>query len=152
MKHLSLSEFSDRLHEIIPFIMREFLKSQGGEFYKMHITLPQFLVLDLLNRQGLLKMTAIANHLGVSTAAVTGIVDRLFRDKYVTRLNDPKDRRVIKIAVTKRGGRVVGEITRHRKEMILKVFGMVSQAEREAYLRVLTRIKDRLEDQKRSAL
>ncbi len=146
MARLTLSEFALKMSEIMPFIMREFVKTQANEFYKLKVTLPQFVVMDLLNRLGKTRMTDIANSIGVTTAAMTGIVDRLARDGYLVRIDDTKDRRVTKIALTKKGAYVVGKITRHRRDTIIKIFGMLSQRERETYLAILTTIRDRLKN------
>ena len=107
MSNLSLSEFSDQLVEIMPVISREFYKKQTGEFYKMKITMPQFVVLEILHREGQSRMTDLARLINVSTAAMTGIVDRLVRDGYLARASDPDDRRIIKVDLTVKGSKAV---------------------------------------------
>ena len=78
--------------------------------------------------------------------AMTGIVDRLVREGYLRRESDPKDRRIIKIRLTAKGERAVTQILEKKKQMIIKMFGMISQGEREEYLRILTHIRDHLKD------
>jgi len=107
MANLSLSEFSDRIVEIMPAISREFYRKLTGEFYKMKITTPQFVVLEILSREGESRMTDLARLINVSTAAITGIVDRLVRDGYVARANDPDDRRIIRADLTLKGSKAL---------------------------------------------
>ena len=140
MAHCTLSHFSDRVIEIMPVITREFSKRQISEFYKTRITLPQFVVLDALHRHGESKMTDLARYLDVTTAAVTGIVDRLVRDGHVLRMRDPDDRRVIKVKLTAKGSSSARNITEDRKKTIIKLFGMITQKERDAYLGILEHI------------
>jgi|SRR5579884_722999 len=45
----------------------------------------------------------LARRLMVTPAVVTGIVDRLERRGYVQRVNDPEDRRRVRLALTERG-------------------------------------------------
>ena len=54
--------------------------------------------LDLITRHGPLTAGALAEHTGLTSGAVTGLVDRLERAGYVRRAPDPADRRRILIA------------------------------------------------------
>ncbi len=144
MAGISISEFADRVTEIMPFIMREFLRQQAKEFYKTRITIPQFAILEYLNREIEPKMTDISKMLKVTTAAVTGIVDKLVKDGYVTRKSDPDDRRIIKIKITAKGNDLIKKMLEYRRQMVIKIFGKISEKDREDYLRILTNIKDHL--------
>jgi len=144
MPDLSITEFVDKVCEIMPIMMKEFFKHQAEGLHKMKITLPQFVVLDILKRQGESKMSSLAHFINVTTAAMTGIVDRLVRGGYIKRTNDPEDRRVIRVFLTAKGDKLVEEVIRERKKLIGKIFGMISQKEREEYLEILKHIRDRL--------
>ena len=141
MTKISLSEFADKVSEVMPSIMREFLKRQGTGFHKVKLTPPQFIVLDLLYRRRESKMTEMARLLNVTTAAMTGIVDRLVRDGYAVRANEPADRRIIKIKLTQKGTSTAKRILEERRRMIMKMFSVVSQAERGQYLKILEHIR-----------
>jgi DNA-binding MarR family transcriptional regulator len=78
----------------------------------------------------------------VTTAAMTGIVDRLVRDGYLARTDDPQDRRIIKVRVTTKGGDLVGRINQQRRLMIIKIFGKIPETDRHDYLRILMQIKE----------
>lgn len=139
---LSLSDFADKLNKIMPVIMKEFVRRDTNELYKDKITLPQFLVLGFLNEKAEARMTDLAQFMKVTTAAMTGIVDRLVRDGYVSRLYDPQDRRIIRIKITSKGSELVKRINHQRRRMVIDIFGKISEAERQDYLRILTRIHD----------
>ncbi len=142
MSNLSLSEFADKMNEVMPVIMKEFARRQVNELYKGKITLPQFLILEFLDRQGESKMTALANFMGVTTAAMTGVVERLVRDSYATRENTPQDRRIIKVRLTAKGSGLVDKINGQRHKMVVNTFGKISGHDRQEYLRILMQIKD----------
>jgi len=91
MSTLSPSEFADKLNEIMPIVLKEFLRRQANEVSSGKITLPQFLVLAFLSKEGESKMKRLAQVMGVTTAAMTGIVDRLVRDGYVSREFFPQE-------------------------------------------------------------
>ncbi len=142
----TLSEFSDKLNEIMPVISREFLKHQTGEFYKAKITLSQFMVMDILHRHTESRMTDLARFINVTTAAVTGIIDRLVRDGYVKRQSDSRDRRIIKVSLTAEGNSVVQKMIERRKQVTRKIFGIITEEEREAYLKILEHVRDHLKE------
>lgn len=146
MKGLSLSAFADKLNEIMPAMAREFLKYQSGEFYKMKVTMPQFVILDFLDSHDESKMTELANFLNVSTAAVTGIVYRMARDGYVVRVSDPKDRRIVKIKTTVKGKKLVRVVKSQKRRMVMDAFGKISAAERESYLNILMHVLENLKE------
>lgn len=150
MNSLTAAEFADRVGESMAAISREFIKQQTGEFYKVKITLPQLAILDLLNRSGELSMSDMARFMNVTTAAMTGIIDRLVRDGYVMRIPDPGDRRVIKIKLTAKGGKASKNILEQRRRLITKIFGVLSRDEREEYLKILTRIQDGLKGREKA--
>ena len=147
MPSLSLSAFADRVQEVMPVIMKEFMRRQTGDFYKTKITMPQFFVLELLQRLGESKMSDIAKYIGVSTAAMTGIVARLVRANYLIRTSDPQDRRIVMVKLTAKGAAAVKEMLQRRKQATIKIFGVISPKEREEYLAILERIREHLQDE-----
>ncbi|MEK6714672.1 MAG: MarR family transcriptional regulator [Candidatus Omnitrophota bacterium] len=140
MPEISLSEFADKLNQLMPAIIKEFARRQTNELYKGKITLPQFLILGFLERGGESRMTDIARFMGITTAASTGIVDRLVRAGYTVRSYDINDRRIIRMKLTQSGSILVKKVNKERRAMIIDIFGKISQAEREKYLEILTHI------------
>ncbi|MBN2453189.1 MAG: MarR family transcriptional regulator [Candidatus Omnitrophica bacterium] len=147
MSQISLSEFADRVGKIMPVIMKDFMKHQAAVFYKMDVTMPQFFVMEHISRCGDCRMGELAKFINVTTAAMTGLIDRVVRDGYVSRFSDPKDRRIVKVKLTPKGAKVVGEAMKHRREAAIRMFSMISQEDREQYLKILTRIKDKMQEQ-----
>jgi len=60
--------------------------------------------LDLITRQGPLSPSTLARRAGLHPATMTGILDRLERDGWVTRDRDPSDRRAVVIRVRRDRG------------------------------------------------
>ena len=55
-------------------------------------------------------VTALSEELGISPASASRAADGLFRKKLVTRVEDPKDRRVRRLALTSRGRELADRI------------------------------------------
>ena len=149
---LPLGEFADKLNRIMPVIMIEFLRRNADELSKGKITPPQLLTLSFLNEKGESRMTDLARFMKVTTAAMTGVVDRLVRDAYALRVFDPKDRRIIKVRLTPKGAELIKRINRQKRNMIVNIFGKISDSERQDYLRILTRIQDVLTNEQEASL
>lgn len=142
MNAISLSEFADRLNQIIPIITKEFSRQEFGDILKTKVTIPQLLVLNFLDLQGETRMKDLAGFMKVTTPAMTGIVDRLVRDKYTIRVYDPKDGRVIRVKITNRGQELLKKAKEQKRQAIIKVFGKLPGSDRKEYLRIFTQIKD----------
>jgi len=142
MLQSSLLEFADKMNEVMPGIIQGFARRQADELYKGKITLPQLLILDFLSQQGESRMTDMAHFMHVTTAAMTGIVDRLVGYGYAARVYEPEDRRIIKIKLTPGGNELVKKINTQRRSMVIKIFGSISETDRQDYLRILMQIKE----------
>lgn len=70
---------------------------------KTKITPGGMFVLGSLKRHGILSMSDIGKCLSMPKPHVTVIVDKLIESKYVERQNDPNDRRIVNILLTKKG-------------------------------------------------
>ncbi|MBP7216134.1 MAG: MarR family transcriptional regulator [Candidatus Omnitrophica bacterium] len=138
----TLLEFADKMNEILPVIMKEFTRHQANELSKGAITLPQLLMLDFIHERGECKMKDLAIFMKVTTAGVTGVVDRLVRDGYVERRVDEHDRRIIKVSLTKKGNAVFKKISEQRRKMVIAIFGRISEQDRHDYLRILMQIRN----------
>jgi DNA-binding MarR family transcriptional regulator len=142
MPELNLEEFTDKMNEVMPAVIKEFARRQAQELYRGKITLQQVFILEFLSKQDLAKMTDLARYMHVSTAASTGIVDRLVRSGYVIRVFDSDDRRIIKIKLTDKGRDLAKKVVHERRKMILGIFAKITQQEREDYLKIILRIYD----------
>lgn len=101
------------------------------------LTLLQFDLLMILKREEQLDMTLISRELGHTTAATTGLMDRLISLGYVIRTRSKEDRRRVFASLSKKGklliGKVqdsvlhplVGEISAREVQLLSKVQGLL---------------------------
>ena len=69
-------------------------------------------------------MSDIAKKMGHSTAAATGLVDRLEKLGYVERVHAAEDRRKIMVRITQKGVELVSKM---RKEIATDLSGLLSE-------------------------
>lgn len=150
MSRDTLNKIVDRINEITPLLLKQFSGKHLSGLFKGKITMQQFMVLALLGNKGELKMSDIARYSAVTTAAMTGVVDKLVKAKYAVRVYDPDDRRVVNIKITPQGSLLVKRAQEERRNMIIRVFQKISEEDRENYLRIISKIRDiLLEDEKK---
>jgi DNA-binding MarR family transcriptional regulator len=110
----------------------------------LQLTPPQIHTLLWL-AEGPLTMGVLAKRLGVTEKTVTGVADRLERAGLVQRVRDEKDRRVIRLRLTRSGTsrsqKLLGNLMKSF-EAFLKLF---PPEDRRALLQILERLADRLE-------
>jgi DNA-binding MarR family transcriptional regulator len=92
-----------RLQELIA-------EDRADPLFSSHLTLSQLRILMLLARHGSVSGSELAAMLGIGAAALTGMIDRLVVQDLVARAEDPHDRRVRRIALTRTGRELIGSI------------------------------------------
>jgi DNA-binding MarR family transcriptional regulator len=91
-------------------------------------------------------MGALADALDVSQASVTGIVDRMEQRGLVERQRDDEDRRVVRVATTDEGRRLIGLLAAQRREHIALLLDDLETDEIAGFLnglRALRRARER---------
>ena len=134
------SEFYRRMESLLPDLIREFAKRSAKELIGGKITIPQMFILEILNRKGERIMSELAQALSITTSAVTGLIDRMIKAGFVTRTRGIKDRRLVKIKITKKGKTLIENILSQRRQMLRDVFGKLEKVERERYLEILEKV------------
>jgi len=99
----SVKKEAGKLADFIMFTQRSFLLNLSKELNKGSVSFAQFFLLGYLASEDYLTMTSIANKMGHSTAAATGLVDRLEKLGYVQRLHAADDRRKVMVQITRKG-------------------------------------------------
>jgi DNA-binding MarR family transcriptional regulator len=110
--------------------LRMFSAWHRGSLSIVHLT-----VLALLESQGPLSMSAVAEALDVSQASATGIIDRMEERGLVHRQRDDEDRRVVAIHLADAGAAVSAQLLERRREHLRQVLAELSEDEVTAFLK-----------------
>ena len=70
------------------------------------ITGPQLWALKTIYQNGSLSLGELSRRMFINPSTITGVVDRLERKKYVLRVRNEKDRRIVKVQLTPQGNRL----------------------------------------------
>ena len=124
---------ADLLNELTGWDPRD----RMGAFRRWHrgaLSLVHLNVLAVLEAEGPLPMSRLAEALDVSDASATGIVDRMERRGLVERRHGTDDRRVVAVHLTERGSAIFREIEEHRRDRLAQVLGELTEEELSGFL------------------
>jgi DNA-binding MarR family transcriptional regulator len=107
------------------------------------LSMSQLGALFHLQRAGSSGVTNLGDHLGVSSAAASQMLERLVQQDLILRSEDPSDRRVKKIRLTEKGLHVLQESIRARQGWLAELAGALSDSEKEASIAALNILIDR---------
>ena len=119
---------ADRLADFVLFTQRSCILNLSNELNRGNISFPQFFLLAYLSSEDYLTMSDIAKKMGHSTAAATGLVDRLEKLGYVERVHAAEDRRKIMVRITHKGTELVVHM---RKEIAADLADIMSEMDEE---------------------
>ena len=117
-----------RLADFIMFTQRSFLLNLSKELNKGNVSFAQFFLLGYLANENFLTMTDISKKMGHSTAAATGLVDRLEKLGYVQRLHASEDRRKVMVQITRKG---IDLVDRMREDITGSLVDLMSDLDKD---------------------
>lgn len=133
---------ADRLADFIMFAQRSFLLDLSKELNKGNISYAQFFLLGYLANEDYLTMTDISKKMGHSTAAATGLVDRLEKLGYVQRLHAADDRRKVMVQITRKGIELVSKLRNIIADSISHVMAAQESGDEEAIQPIYTQLRE----------
>ncbi|MEI6494167.1 MAG: MarR family transcriptional regulator [Verrucomicrobiota bacterium] len=136
---LSHSEI-ERLADIIMMMQRCFVQHLSEELSRGQVSFPQYFLLGHISSSESLSMTEIADKMAHTTAAATGLVDRLENLGYVRRMHASNDRRKVLVRITPKGVDLVGRIRQDIVAKLSVVTGILKPQEQTTWLHIYEKI------------
>lgn len=133
---------ADRLADFIMFAQRSFLLDLSKELNKGNVSYAQFFLLGYLANEDYLTMTDISKKMGHSTAAATGLVDRLEKLGYVQRLHAADDRRKVMVQITRKGIEMVSRLRNVIADSISEVMAATESGEEEDIQPIYSQLRE----------
>jgi DNA-binding MarR family transcriptional regulator len=114
--------------EVIQEVIENIAKSQRpanfSAWREIGLSHAQIGMLFMLVHHHDANVKQISEYLGITKSAITQLMDPLVEKDLVTRQNDPKDRRIVRLQLTEKGKKAVKEVKK------LKFAGMRSSLNR----------------------
>ncbi|HWB61463.1 MAG TPA: MarR family transcriptional regulator [Chthoniobacteraceae bacterium] len=135
-----MREDAERLADILTSLQRKFLANLSKELSRGNVSFPQYFLLGYLCQSKFLTMSQIAQKMGHTTAAATGLVDRLENLGLVERSHAVEDRRKIMVKITKNGSALVAGIRQDMVGNLLKTMTCLDPDEQRNWLKIYSKI------------
>ena len=136
-----LKSSAERLADIFIVLQRSFVLNLSKDLIRGRLSFPQFLLLSFLAQETEpLTMSRTAQLMKHTTAAATGLVDRLEKLSLITRKQGPKDRRKVMVHITEKGQALVQEIRQDMVQNLLRLMTHLDESEQSAWLRIYEKI------------
>src|SRR5437588_4600146 len=133
---------AERLSHIVMEMQRCFLLHLSKELAPGNVSFPQFFLLAMLDHKEVLTMSAIAQKMGHTTAAASGLVARLENLGYVMRSSAREDRRKVMVCITPKGSALVRRIREEMVGNLMKILEHLTPDEQKAWLQIYSKIYD----------
>jgi DNA-binding MarR family transcriptional regulator len=135
------------LANILLFLQRSFLTNLSRELSAGNVSFAQFFLLTALAGGEALTMSEIAARMRHTTAAATGLVDRLEALVYVERAHSLNDRRKVMVKITENGSALVARIKEDMVHNLTALMTYLTSAEQKAWVQVYRKIYDVIQSQ-----
>ena len=130
-------QLADLLHRL----MRRLRRSQAEQLAPLGLTPAQERALRIISRSDEpLRMTELADRLGIVPRSLTTVVDALEEAGLVRREIDPSNRRAILLRLTGQGTAVRDELREARRHAAEDLFAPLPDDDRELLVNLLTRL------------
>lgn len=138
-------------NDLIEFsgLFRTLLKNLTHEWNKRmthNLSYTQFKVMfKLYTTGGSLKVSELAEFIGITSGAITGVVDKLLSDEYVSRERASDDRRVVYIEITPKGKAMMEEVMVTQGETVSRYFNVLPEEDIQHLRRIFSLLNDNLD-------
>jgi DNA-binding MarR family transcriptional regulator len=102
------------------------------------VTLTQYRTLVVLASRGPQNLVGLAEAVAVTPATATRMCDRLVKKKLIVRQSEEDDRRQVRLALTKRGLKLVGTVTDRRRREIEAILSVIDPREQTVLVQALS--------------
>jgi DNA-binding MarR family transcriptional regulator len=142
MQYLDDDQLYDQAFRLLGRIITRSDPGRLEAWAGLGLTMTQLRLLFILRENQGSSARALAENLNVTPSTLTRIMDRLVRDRLVTREEDPGDRRVVRHQLTATGLKTVGELERTGRERMDRILGRLSRDQLERLVIALTDLSE----------
>jgi DNA-binding MarR family transcriptional regulator len=138
---MELVEYEDpgQLADLLQRLTRRLRRAQADRLAPLGLTPAQERALRIVTRsEEPLRMTELADRLGIVPRSVTTVIDALEQAGLVRRETDPRNRRAIRLHLTDRGRAVRDDMREARRRAAEDLFSPMSAEDRKALAELLS--------------
>ena len=104
------------------------------------IVMPHLVLISYIKQVGISTVSDVANHLGVTSSAITYLVNKLVELGLVTRIRSDIDRRIVEVGLTLSGEEALKQFDKNRVKLYDKCFSNIDKSEVSQFFNVIKKI------------
>jgi len=133
--------------EIVSLMPKLLRGLRAGFIGAPNVTTSQVVILIRIFEKKTTRIGALSKEMRVSAPTITGVIDRLVRNGYLSRIHDKEDRRAVNVELTSKGKNLVEQMLSEIHKRWYRILAHLTVEERDSYLRVLKRIVEVLAEE-----
>ncbi len=122
-------------------VSRQMTRVYRARLTQYGLSQPQFFLLIALYEEDGILITRLAEKVALDKSTLTGILDRLERDGFVTRLANPDDRRTLYVRLTERARSLRDDLTQIYNETNQQFLTRLTDRERVVFDVILKKLE-----------
>ena len=135
----------DDILDEFTFWMIQGRRAMASHWCQQDLSLSYVHALALLQAEGPLSMSRLADRMGVSLPNATGIIGRMEERGLVEREHDERDRRVVHVRLTEKGLGAMEEADQARRQRLGRIVDVLTPDQRARCLQSLRELRDAAE-------
>ena len=141
---IKTNEFLDMITDNL----KKFLFPEEWLAIDLKLSKTELFALLYLTRKEQTTMSELADTIGVPLSTATGLVDRLVRKAYVQRVRSEEDRRIVMLALTEKGERLVDEFKDIMSRYMSRIMEGLTKEEQQQLMAIALKVFRNLQEQK----
>jgi DNA-binding MarR family transcriptional regulator len=133
----------------VTYSMNTSLIKARESIYGEDLSTKQIMLMDLVKKESELSMSQLAELMNVTSSAVSQIVSKLEKNKYLLREINPKNRREIIVKLDERGNQYYLKEEEINKEIVNKFYSRMDIEEVKELRDILVKLNNIVEDELR---
>jgi len=139
-----IKEYVNQVIALLPDLEKAFRTDKPQEVLHMDISLPEIFVLGQLSSNEKPTMSELGRSISMDLSTLTRTVDKLVKKEFVARKRDPEDRRMVRVALTAKGRRIISRFEGARKKHIESILRQMTLQERRDLLHIFKTLHARI--------
>ncbi|MDT3995737.1 MULTISPECIES: MarR family transcriptional regulator [Mammaliicoccus] len=110
-----------------------------------NVNISQIILLSKLKEDGPQKSSTIAEKIGYTPGAITGMTNKLIKEEYILRVPQEYDRRVTLISITDKGIKLLEEAQKQEEILRNDIYSTLNDEETEQLLKIQKKLLEQVD-------
>ena len=130
---------------LMGIVMHRVMKRAKSKYEEFDLNRSQASILFTLHQRSSMSQKDLAVSLNMTPPSITSAIRKMEKDGYISRKQNESDQRVMRLALTEKGGSCIQNVKKVAEEMRELIFRGMSPEEIMLFRRLLIQINDNLE-------